>query len=258
MQARLPPDKLQKYSQQVQLALQKRTIQLRDLKCIIGQLQFATTVIPSGRAFLRRLHDLTIGMVKPFYYITLTKQSKADLNMWLTFLRNHNGIAIIRPRFQYTSDSIKMCSDSSKSGFGATYGSQWIQGMWPTNWTSLNIAVLELYPIYLLLAMFAHKLHNTKITFYTDNQAVVHIINKQTSKCPILMQIVRPLVLLLLQNNIILRSAHIPGIDNTLCDLISRQKATPEILHKFGMCAAPVPVPQHLKPENFSLDFTPS
>ena len=197
---------------------------------------------------------MTIGIQKPFYYVTLTKEAKADLQMWQTFLSTYNGITIIRPRFKYTSDNIKMCSDSSKSGFGATYGSRWIEGLWPAKWSALNIAVLELYPIYLLLAMFATKLKNSHITFFTDNQSVVHIINSQTSKCPILMQIVRPLVLLLLQHNIVLQSAHIPGVDNTLCDFISRQKATPEVLRRYGMCPSPEHIPAHLRPEAFKLD----
>lgn len=256
MQARLPPEKLLRYSRNIEHALQKHTIQLRDLKSIIGQLQFSTTVVPSGRAFLRRLHDLTIGLDKPFYYVTLTKQAKADLQMWRTFLNKYNGITIIRQRFKYASNTIRMCSDSSTTGFGATYGSQWIQGLWPAHWKALNIAVLELFPIYLLLAMFAHKLTNAQITFLTDNQAVVHVINKQTSKCPIIMQIVRQLVLLLLHHNIILHAAHVPGNDNTLCDLISRQKTTPEILRKYGMSTTPLPVPRHLRPEAFKLDFS--
>jgi hypothetical protein len=146
-----------------------------------------------------------------------------------------------------------MCSDASKKGYGATYGKSWIEGIWPPSWSDLNIAVLELFPIYLLLAMFAHKLQHSHITFFTDNQAVVYIINKQTSKCPIIMAILRPLVLLLLHNNIILKSKHIPGIDNTLCDLISRQMATPQVLSQYGMCPTPTPIPAHLKPEAFKL-----
>jgi hypothetical protein len=224
MQARLPPDKLSKYTEDIQTLTQKHTVQLRDLRSTIGKLQFATTVIPVGRAFLRRLHDLTIGIKKPFYFITINKEAKKDLAMWQHFMSNHNGITTIATRYSYNSHNIQMCSDSSKTGFGATYGSSWIQGIWPPHWQPLNIAILELFPIYLLLALFSHKLKHSNITFFTDNQAVVHIINKQTSKCHIIMQIIRPLVLLLLQHNIHLKAAHIPGINNELCDLISRQR----------------------------------
>ena len=175
--------------------------------------------------------------------------------MWSKFLRTHNGITILTPRFHYSSTSIRMCSDASKTGFGATYGTRWIQGLWSARWTTLHIAVLELFPIYLLLAMFAHKISNAHVTFYTDNTAVVHSINKQSAKCRILMQIIRPLVLILLKHNIILQSAHIAGIQNTLCDLISRQKETPQVLRKYGMLPLPAPIPTHLRPEAFKLDF---
>jgi hypothetical protein len=254
MQVCLPPEKLQKYRTHTQAALAKRTMPLRDLKSLIGQLQFSTIAVPVGKAFLRRLHDLTIGITKPHYYVTISKSATSDLRMWMHFLDNFNGVSVIRPRYHYNSTSIKMCSDASKKGYGATYGRNWIEGLWPINWQSLNIAILELYPIYLLLAIFAHKLQHSHITFYTDNQAVVHIINKQSSKCPSIMSILRPLVLLLLHNNIILQAAHIPGINNTLCDLISRQMVTPELLHHYGMSPSPTPVPKHLRPEAFRLD----
>ena len=178
--------------------------------------------------------------------------------MWATFLSEHNGTTIIRPLSDVTSQEIALCADASKSGFGATYGKAWIQGSWPTSWQSLHISFLELYPIYVTIAMFAHKLRNSRINFYSDNMGVVQILNKQSSKCHYIAQILRPLVLILLHSNITLRSTHIPGIQNVLCDAISRQQVSPKLLAQFGANQQPTPIPRHLRPGNFNINWTTS
>ena len=67
MQARLPLDKLHTYTSDLEELLQHKKVTLRHLKSTIGKLEFSTAVIPSGKPFLRRLHDLTIGVSKPFF-----------------------------------------------------------------------------------------------------------------------------------------------------------------------------------------------
>jgi hypothetical protein len=52
--------------------------------------------------------------------------------------------------------------------------------------------------------------------------AVVFIINRQTSKDPALMKLVRRLVLRALRFNILFRAHHIPGVDNIAADHLSR------------------------------------
>ncbi len=60
MTASLPMDKLQTYSREVHRVSQENraNMTVRQLRSLVGKLQFATCVIPCGRAFLRRLIDL--------------------------------------------------------------------------------------------------------------------------------------------------------------------------------------------------------
>ncbi len=113
---------------------------------------------------------MTKGQKVPYHYIRLTNDAKQDLNMWSKFLESYNG----------------------KSLFGGTYGSFWIQGSWPEHWKKSHIAILEVYPILALVNTFGHKFANSAIVFHCDNQAVVEIINKQSSKDPNIMAIIRP------------------------------------------------------------------
>ena len=70
--------------------------------------------------------------------------------------------------------------------------------------------------------MFGERLRNRSIIFNCDNMAVCHIIMKLSAKNKPIMQVVRKLVLVLIKFNINLRSTHIPGITDTLCDKLSR------------------------------------
>ena len=253
MLACLPQDKLIRYRQDILDMSSNSKVSLKTLQSTIGKLQFATTVVAPGKAFLRRMYDHTIGIRKPWHLIRITKAIKEDLAVWRHFLENYNGITIIRHSASLLSSSLHLYSDASKGGYGATFGTHWLQGTWPPSWQIQDITVLELYPILMMVGTFAHKLANSRIIFHCDNQAIVAVINKQSSKCKKIMQLVRPLVLTLLQSNIYFRAVHIPGVHNTLCDILSRSQATPEVLRRYGMQQVPTPVAPQLHPSNFTI-----
>ena len=253
MLAFLPPDKLERYSNEVKLCLSRNKMTLKELQSLCGKLQFSTSVIRSGKAFLRRMYDIQIGINKPHHFIRITSEVKQDLEIWYHFLENYNGQSIIRKPPFGDSNTLHMWSDASKLGFGATYGTQWMQSKWPDSWAKLNIALLEIFPILVLVASFGPKIQNSKILFHCDNSAVVAIVNKQTSTDKLIMKVVRPLVLLLLEYNINLKTEHIPGVNNVLADSISRFQVHPALLHQYGMQHSPTPIPPHVRPENFSL-----
>ena len=55
-----------------------------------------------------------------------------------------------------------------------------------------------------------------------DNQALVTIINKRTSQSKYVMQLLRPLVLLTMCNNVQFKAVHLSGVNNKLADSLSR------------------------------------
>ena len=59
-----------------------------------------------------------------------------------------------------------------------------------------------------------------------DNEAVVHIINKQTSKDPKVMSVLRFFIIQCMKYNILFRAKHVPGQKNVLADALSRQQVT--------------------------------
>ena len=81
MEARLPEEKLAKGRRLLEEFLTRQKVTLRDLQSLIGVLNLACTVIVPGRAFLRRLIDMTMGVQKPYHHIRLTRQAKYDLKL---------------------------------------------------------------------------------------------------------------------------------------------------------------------------------
>lgn len=105
----------------------------------------------------------------------------------------------------------------------------------------------------LLFHIFGPSLANMKLVLHIDNKALVIILNKQSTRDPDIMVILRSIVLKAMQHNIIFKAEHVPGKKNGLADALSRLQ-----VEKFKSNAPladedPVPVPTRLFPENFSL-----
>ena len=65
---------------------------------------------------------------------------------------------------------------------------------------------------------------NKRIIFFSDNAAVVDIANKQTSRHKDIMVLLRDLVLSCLRHTILFQARHIPGLQNSSTDPLSRSQ----------------------------------
>ena len=249
MEARLPEDKLARCQMLLQSFLSRQKVTLRELQSLIGVLNFACTVIIPGRAFLRRLIDLTLGVSRPSYHIRLTRQVKLDLVLWQEFLKGFNGKAFFLDINFMTGDYLQLYTDASGGiGYGAVCGPEWFFGTWPSSWLNLNITVLELYPIVAAVELWGASWANSSVCFFTDNEALVAIINKQTSRETCVMVLLRKLILSCLHRNINFTARHVPGRYNVLADRLSRCQ-----IEEFRVMAPwvnrdPATVPFHISP----------
>ena len=94
-EARLPSDKVQKLQSSIADIYKCRYVTLQQLQSVIGLLNFACRVISPGRAFLRRLINLTIGISRPGHHIRLNAVARAGLAAWHYFISSFNGITMI-------------------------------------------------------------------------------------------------------------------------------------------------------------------
>ena len=221
----IPNEKLIAIVGKVKSALDASSITLKELQSLIGSLTFVCKAIAPGRAFLRRLIDLVIGVKKQWLHIRLSKGAKCDLKMWLVFLQDFNGCAIIPEQFWRDECDLQLFTDASGSvGYGGYFKGMWFQGKWPwgDNDTKKSIAWLEFFPVVVSVALWGDSLKGKRILVRSDNEAVVAIINKQTSRCPDIMRLVRFFVLQCLKLCLCISARHIPGKINDIADSLSR------------------------------------
>ena len=98
MLAKLPPDKLSSYDDKLTALMGKRKTTLQDMQSVVGCLQFATTVILPVTAFARHLVNTTLGVKKPFQFVTLHEEASADIRMWFIFC--HSGKTMFFPLWE--------------------------------------------------------------------------------------------------------------------------------------------------------------
>ena len=71
-EARLPRGRVAKCVDIIGDFLRRKKVKLRELQSLLGLLNFATSVVTPGVAFVRRLYDLTQGVVGPSHHIRLS------------------------------------------------------------------------------------------------------------------------------------------------------------------------------------------
>ena len=131
MEARLPPDKVQRLTSCFTEFKGRRSCTLKELQSLIGSLNFACKVIPPGRPFLQRMIQLTRNVSLPHHRIKLSQGFFKDLRMWEDFICNWNGAGFFMSSHWVTSDVLSLYTDASGSlGFGGIFQTHWSQGSW--------------------------------------------------------------------------------------------------------------------------------
>ena len=74
------------------------------------------------------------------------------------------------------------------------------------------------------LWLWADEWTNAAVTFWYDNQAVVHVVNSLTSRSQRVMVLAREFTLHCLQFSIVFQVRHVPDVDNSIADALSHQQ----------------------------------
>ena len=141
------------------------------------------------------------------------------------------------------NNSYTIATDAASTfGYGLVFGPQWTFGQWEPEVLTCHIMVLELYPIVLAVKLFSNSLCNKSVLILTDNEALVPIINKGTSKDSQIMKLIRIMVVQCLRDNILIRAQHIPGSENLRPDSLSRLQVKRFWCLSKGITTNPKPV----------------
>ena len=225
---RLPQDKVESFRAAVRRCWEAKSVTLHQLQCLVGQLNFALRVVPMGKAFAKNIAGAMSGLREKHHHTKLSKEVKEDLLLWDEFLSDFNGTLIWREP-PVANTELALFTDAAGSiGFGAILGNRWCMQHWPEDWKARglirNVTFLELFPIVVALVVWGTSLGNKVIVFWSDSMSVVSAINGQSACCPLVLRLVKFLVRLCLRHNIQFSAKHVPGVDNTVADALSRFK----------------------------------
>ncbi|XP_063426544.1 uncharacterized protein LOC134710223 isoform X1 [Mytilus trossulus] len=231
MLIQIPEDKVLELKSKIKWVLGRKKITLRDLQSLCGSLAFCAKALPAGRAFSRRIYLASSHAKKPHHYVRITEGIYQDLLVWELFLDKFNGISYMLD-IDWTSNSVlQLFTDSaggSTKGCGCYFQGKWAFLKWPVEWSGTevlrDISYLEMIPIALYVYLWGNLFQKKKILFNSDNNAVVEILNKKTSKSIRIMNLVRHIVYWSLLGNFHIKAQFIPGYTNIIADCISRKK----------------------------------
>ena len=249
----LPTEKKQKMLEKIESFLSKKNPQVKQWQSLTGSLNHVAQVVVSGRIYLSSLYGSLAGILsqRGNKRRSINEEVREDIKVWYTILRDppERSFRVFRSESSMVPD---IYTDASTSvGYGCVFGSQWFAGTWPPG-RKCNIAVLELYPILVALLMLNNKVQNTAVNVYTDNHALVSILNRLYCKDPAIRRLMRPLVRLCMARNYQIVARHVPGQFNIGPDMLSRNKIN-EFKAQFPkMNSEPVRVPEELLPVNSS------
>lgn len=231
MTVKIPLDKIQQLKFKLLHILKKHKVTLLELQELTGLLNFCIRAIPAGRAFVRRLYDASCGLSRPYHRRRVTEEMRRDIDTWLMFLENFNGVTSYRLVNWSNDFDLQLYTDSAGNadlGCGAVFGHHWAYLGWPDHWKASDIfsdiTFLELVPITMAFAIWGSNLSGKRLIIHTDNEALVSILNCNTSKSKRVMYLLRQLVLQGLMLNIQFKAKHIAGIYNVKADSLSRQQ----------------------------------
>lgn len=228
MKASLPSDKKERITAIISTFSDRRTITKVELLGLLGHFAFAFKVVPAARPFVSYLISLSTSVKKLHHHVTLNRQCKEELSMWLRFLTEWNGVSMfLEPGFSIAAD-LELYTDASGTiGYGGFFQGHWFQGRWPPHMrvhasSSNSMARLELFPIVVAACLWGHIWSGQRIMFHCDNKAVVYVIRKGRSRSEPVNKLMRFLTLRAAERNFAVSASYIPSKENDVSDSLSR------------------------------------
>ena len=255
----IPMEKLMKANDLIGQVLEpkKRKVTIYQLQKIAGFLNFLCRCVIPGREFTRRIHALINPKLKPHHHVRITGELRMDLRVWEQFLAHPTVFCRQFADFNsvITAEEVDLNSDVSKNpmlGCGGTCGRQWYFQGWDPKFIlqyDPSIEYLELYGVTLGVLLWIRQFKNWRICLFCDNQAVVAMVNDNTSSCRNCMVLIRIIVLEALKWNVLVKAKYVRSKDNKKSDTLSRRKF--ELFHRLSNFTAnknPCRVPDQLWP----------
>ena len=192
----------------------------RTCQRMAGLMASAISVIRLGRLFMRPFQKWmrSLGLKRPHHLVDVSKTCVEALRPWTSahFLSEGVTMGMVTARKVITTDA-------SLSGWGATHEGRAARGVWNDDLKSAHINYLELLAIRLALQHFLPLIQGCHVLVRTDNTTALCYVNKQGGvRSAKLHALAHRLTLWCDEHLLSVRAVHVPGLQNTGADLLSR------------------------------------
>jgi len=225
MSVALTRARVQELNDLLQKTLKLSKVTKKGLQSIIGKLNYCTQVVYGGRYFLRRLIDVVATLAQPWHRTRVTREMKADIDWWLQFgllfcSKPLPMVCAARPE-----DNTAVCVDACGLAAGGFFMGDHCYSEFSEfgeEATKLCINYKEVLALLPAVAKWAPFWENKTVHVYSDNVCAVNVINKGSTKNPIVMDALRNIFYYSVIYNFRIKCHYYPGVRNQLADAVSR------------------------------------
>ena len=246
MTVSLPPGKVDALLALIRAMKSRDKCKKRELLSLGGKMAHASTCIPPGRAFTRRVLDAAHTVDRLGHRVRLTTGLRRDLAWWEAYLPVWNGVFPLIPPPAYREYCADVHTDSSERGGAAYYRDNWFALRWPPGLTSAVAAAmtwLEFIPVVVAVIVWGDEWHGRRIRLHCDNMGVIAVWRRGWSNNPLIMDLVRQLSFICATRHCQLDMVYIASRENSIADALSRDRLSAARLAHGNLRAEPSPVP---------------
>ena len=215
------PEKIAALKDKIAAIAAAGQVQARHLASITGiLLSMSLAVGPVSRLMTRAMYALIESRVSWCDQLSVTGEVRYELEFWMSGLEKFKS----QPIWHSPSAVRVVYSDASDTGYGdyiVEHGPYVAQGQWTPEQARQSSTWRELRAVVMVLESLGHKLSNSRVRWFTDNQNVARILEVGSRKFNLQCEVVK-VFNLMLEHQIHIEPSWIPREQNEYADYLSR------------------------------------
>ena len=232
----IPGDKLEELRSDLSSWVKRKRTNKQSLQSILGKLFWVSRCVQFSRGFMGRL----LSQLRELHAfparksVALSQGAIEDLQWWSRYLRYFNGTELIYPNASENmslSSMIKYdmnvcCGDAQPNGGGAYYKNEYWSTKFP-EWIADDntpIHIKEFWVVIVSTAMWGHRWKGQVIYLFSDNQAVVDVLERERPRDPNMLALLREFLYLVCTRRFTPVFRYVDTKSNFIADFLSREQ----------------------------------
>lgn len=183
----LPEDKTEELILELHKWTHRKDCSLQQMQSLIGKLNYASSVVRSGRVYMSRLINTLRGRkINDYSRIQLSDRDLNDIRWWLEHIKIRNGLRMesLMTKQEWEPLGSVWNSDSSSTGLGgwAVQTGAFFHLELTPEWATKDINSLECLALLLCLRKWAELCKGKRVLIQCDNQTTVSVIASGAAK----------------------------------------------------------------------------